>query len=471
MSSIVYPESPVIIIDDDKNVLDALTGVLRSAGVSNVLTCSDSRNVWPMMEEHSPSLLLLDLTMPHISGETLLEEIGSERPGLPVIIITGNDDLGTAVRCMKLGAVDYLVKAIENSKLLASVKNALRLGELREENSRLKGQLLATDKTPLSHFNNIDTADKYMLSIFSYLNSIASLPYPVLIRGETGTGKELIAEAVHRASSRKGNFIKVNAAGLDDTMFSDTLFGHKKGAYTGAVENRAGLIEQASGGTIFLDEIGDLNSGSQIKLLRLIEQNEYYPLGSDIQKTSSCRIIAATNQNVETLLKEGTFRKDLYYRLSTYEVHIPPLRERKEDIPLLADLFLEVVSKEMNRPVPEVKSGFYERLLELPLPGNIRELKSIIMNSLAVSNKKNLTAEDIDNSTGTSSTKGTGADTHSSADTIQFPEELPTLKECTEQIIDEALSRTGGNISKAATLLGLSQPALSRRLARRDDSE
>ena len=470
MTQTLYPENPVLLVDDEQSVLSALSGVLKSRGISNVLTCSDSRNVKSMIEKHDPALLLLDLTMPGIPGETLLEELGTERPWLPIIIITGNDDLDSAVKCMQLGAVDYLVKAIENNKLVASVRNALRLKELHEENRRLKGQLLAPTDTPVSAFGRIVTADHGMISTFTYLSSVAPLPYPILIRGETGTGKELIAEAIHTISRREGPFVKINAAGLDDTMFSDALFGHRKGAYSGAVEKRAGLVEQASGGTLFLDEIGDLSMGSQVKLLRLIEQGEYYPLGSDILKTGSCRIIAATHHDLETLINQGTFRKDLYYRLSTYEVQIPPLRKRRADIPLLADLFLNEVSNELKRPVPEVKAEFYKYLLSLPLPGNVRELKSIIMNALARSTGDALTIDNLETSEPPAVTVDSGTETKTGQNT-RFTEELPTLKECTENLIDEALIRSGGNISRAATLLGISQPALSRRLARRSSSD
>ncbi len=471
MNSSLYPKKPILLVDDEPQILDTLSNVLLSAGITNIVTCGDSREVEGLIESDTPSLILLDLTMPHVSGEVLLERINSDFPAVPVIIITGINDVTKAVTCIRKGAADYLVKAIENNKLIAAVKNALKMEDLRSENIVLRNKLLSSEPEPPSEFERLVTSDRRMISLFHYLSAIAGTNHSILLRGETGTGKELIAEAVHKISGRPGELVKINAAGLDDTMFSDTLFGHKKGAFSGALEKRSGLIEKASEGTLFLDEIGDLPVNSQIKLLRLLESGEYYALGSDAAKKSSCRIIAATHQPLEELIETGRFRKDLYYRLSVYEVVIPPLRERKSDIPLLADYFIDRICDEMGKPRPVVESCFYTALSEHPFPGNVRQLHSMLLHALSTENSGPLTGNRIARGGERPSVVASAPSTAERSDSIAFPRTLPTLKQCTRMLIEEALKRTEGNISRAAALLGISQPALSKRLSKQDDRE
>ncbi len=462
-----YPDRPVYIIDDEQYILQSLEAVLRTSGINNVVTCNDSRNVLEMILQKPPSLVLLDLTMPHVSGEVLLPELKKLYPDLPVVIITGVNELSTAVECMKNGASDYLVKAIENTKLLAVVKKSLSINDLKKENSLLKKSLLSSSDDVDDAFKSIITESRSMQSVFRYLTIISGTNQTVLIRGETGTGKELTAEAVHKASGREGEFISINAAGLDDAMFSDALFGHKKGAYSGADSNRPGLIDKAAGGTLFLDEIGDLSSGSQIKLLRLLEKGEYYALGSDLLKKASCRIIAATNCDLESLMEEGVFRRDLYYRLSAHEVTLPPLRQRREDIPLLIEYFTLKISTELKTAEPEIKSSFIKRVSSLDLPGNVRELTTILnrcINSAADGILSESLLAKIVPESEIASDESSGSEYFQE---VVFPENLPQLKEWSNILVDEALRRSGGNISSAAALLGISQPALSKRLAKR----
>lgn len=447
------PEKPVFIIDDENFILQSMSAVLRSAGIDNIITCNDSREVITKITEQKPSIVLLDLTMPHISGDVLLPEIKKIYPDLPVLVITGVNELSTAVDCMKKGAADYLVKAIENSKLISAVDNALNISALKEENRLLKKGLLEGQDDIHPAFKSIITEDISMLSIFRYLTIISSTKQIVLVRGDTGTGKELIAEAIHNASGLRGKFVSINAAGLDDTMFSDTLFGHKKGAYSGADTNRPGLIEKAAGGTLFLDEIGDLPGSSQIKLLRLLEKGDYYPLGSDLQKRADCRIVAATNRNLEQIMEDGTFRKDLYFRLSPNEVRLPSLRERYEDIPLLIHHFNEKLSTELGIHAPDLTADFIGSICRMELSGNVRELISIINRN--ISGAIPVAAENI---------QKISEDT---AGKVVFPEELPQLKQWANMLVDEALRRSNGNISSAAAMLGISQPALSKRLTAR----
>ncbi|HWH67894.1 MAG TPA: sigma 54-interacting transcriptional regulator, partial [Candidatus Sulfotelmatobacter sp.] len=264
----VFAELPILIVDDDAEAHQSLRTVLRSRGFKRVLHCEDSRQVPELLARESVALVLLDLGMPHLSGRDLLSRIIQEYPEVLVSIITGENELETAVECMQKGAFDYLVKPLERSRLISSVQRAMELTALRRENSLLKDCLQNNRLKEPKAFGGIVTRNDTMLGLFSYIELIAKTPYPVFITGETGTGKELIAEVLHVLSGRAGKFIKINIAGLDENVFADTLFGHRKGAFTGAIQDRAGLLEKAAGGSLFLDEIGDLSLSSQVKLLR-----------------------------------------------------------------------------------------------------------------------------------------------------------------------------------------------------------
>jgi transcriptional regulator with PAS, ATPase and Fis domain len=315
-------------------------------------------------------------------------------------------------------------------------------------------------------FEHIVTNNDEMLSIFQYITSIAKTKEPVLITGETGVGKELIAEAIHMASGLKGRLVPVNTAGLDDTMFSDTLFGHQKGAFTGAEKSRPGLIEKAKNGTLFLDEVGDLNMTSQIKLLRLLQEGEYMPLGQDEIQYAVVRIITVTNQDLWQLQKSGKFRKDLNFRLRTHHIHIPPLRERQDDLPLLVDHFLEKSANALNKEIPAKPKELMPLLQSYSFPGNIRELQAILFDTVS---------RQTDNILSLSSLKRHIFDGHrdmsvaeagpeEDSTCLRFPKELPTIKEATRLLVTEAMKRAGNNQSAAAKLLGVTQQALSKRL-------
>ena len=352
MTELKFPGCPVLIVDDEENTLRSFEITLNSAKIDNIVLCRDSRRVLPLLQEQEFELLLLDLTMPHIGGEELLPRVVHDFPHIPVIIITGNMEIDIAVKCMQAGAFDYMVKPVEEKRLISGVSRAIERNRLQRENLTLRKQLLGGELSHPETFAPIVTCSPAMISIFKYIEVIAASPEPVLLTGETGVGKELIARAIHEAGGRKGKLVSTNVAGLDDTMFSDTLFGHKKGAFTDARESRGGLIEQASGGTLFLDEIGDLSPASQVKLLRLLQEREYFPLGSDIARHSDARIVAATNRELAASLEAGKFRKDLYYRLEVHHIYIPPLRRRREDIVPLVAHFLEEAGKALNKKKP-----------------------------------------------------------------------------------------------------------------------
>ena len=459
------PLKPILLIDDEEQFLFSMQTILNTKGYNNVETCSDSSEAMKMISASEYSLIIMDIMMPHINGLDLLPDIIVEYPGIPVIMLTAVDEVETAVECMKSGAFDYIVKPIDEEYFFKTVAKALEMREIRIVNRNLKQSLLNDKVNSPENFNRIITRNKKMLSLFKYAEAVAKSGLPVLITGETGTGKELFAEAIHLSSSREGEFIAVNIAGLDDNLFSDTLFGHEKGAFTGAASSRKGLIEKAAGGTVFLDEIGDLSMESQVKLLRLLQEKKYLPLGSDRYKMSDARIIVATNINLRKHVDDNKFRKDLYYRLYSHQIHLPPLRERKDDVPLLLDHFIEKSAEHLGRDKPA-----YPRELELMLknytfPGNIRELEAIIFDAVTIHEKGMLSTESIREKIGTQM-----EDDYMQIDTdseMIFPESLPTLREIENMLIDEALQRAENNQTIAAKLLGISRQALHKRLKRR----
>ncbi|MCG6917181.1 MAG: sigma-54 dependent transcriptional regulator [Deltaproteobacteria bacterium] len=466
-----YPRLPVMLVDDEAQALDSFELALRSANVNNFLRCQDSRDVMPLLAEQDVEVMLLDLRMPHLSGEELLPKITSDFPHVPIIVITGADDVETAVKCMRAGAFDYIVKPVERSRLVASVKTALELRELQRQNELLRAHVLSDQLADPEPFAEIVTNSKMMKSIFQYIETIAHSPQPVFLTGETGVGKELAARAIHTASGRQGDFIAINVAGLDDNVFADTLFGHRKGAFTGADQSRTGMVEMAADGTLFLDEIGDLSPASQVKLLRFLQDGEFFPLGSDVAKRSNARVVVATNQEIETLQDSSKFRKDLYYRLRIHHVHIPPLRDRKEDLPLLLDHFLEKTAKTLEKKKPTPPIELITLLGAYHFPGNIRELESIIFDAVSkhVSGKLSMEVfkSYISKQQPALKADSKGLPLDDSAP-ISFSEKLPTLKQAELLLIAEAMKRSQGNQAIAAMHLGISRQALNRRLRQAD---
>jgi len=467
MSNSLLPRLPVLIVDDEEMTLKSCEVALLSNGLNNIMCCQDSRNVMDVLNDNEISLIMLDLSMPYITGEELLNQVALEYPEIPVIIITGANDVETAVECMKNGAFDYMVKPIERSRLISGVRRALELKDLEKENILLKKQILSENLESPEAFKGIITDNRTFRSIFKYVEAISKTHQPVLITGETGVGKELMAHAIHNLSGLEGEFVPINVAGLDDNVFADALFGHKRGAFTGADHTRSGLVEKASGGTLFLDEIGDLSLASQVKLLRLLQEKEYFPLGSDVAKRADTRIIVATNQDLQKRLKNGRFRKDLYYRLRTHHVHIPPLREHMDDLPLLVDYFLQQASKTLDKRKPTPPKELYTLLNTYNFPGNVRELKSMIFDAVSKHKSKMLSLESFKafiSPEEFSKMMSSGEKVSEKNPKINFSDTLPTIKESNRILISEALKRTKGNQTIAARMLGITQQALSKRL-------
>ena len=464
------PERPILVVDDEVEVLESTELLLFTLGLRNIVLCSDSTHVMGLLDEHDPLLILLDLAMPNISGQELLERVTSTRPDIPVVVVTGTNDLAVAVQCMKLGAYDFVLKPIDKDAFEQAIRRALEQRSLKAQISRLRHRLIHRALEHPRAFAPIATNNRTMLALFSYIEAIAPSPEPVLITGESGVGKELFAQAVHRLSGHSGELVAVNLAGLDDTLFTDTLFGHRKGAFTGAASERRGLIERAAGGTIFLDEIGDLSMASQVKLLRLLQEREYYPIGSDLPRRSDARVVTATNQDLGRQVAEGAFRKDLFYRLNTHGVHVPPLRERQDDLPLLVACFAEEAARSRGRRSVEAGDDVVALLSRHPFPGNVRELRSMVFDAVYRMQGNLLAAGDIEALGGDVIATGLPvAESQAVEPDVAFGGQLPQLKEVGDLLVAEALRRTGGNQSQAAALLGVSHQALSKRLRSRRD--
>lgn len=321
-------------------------------------------------------------------------------------------------------------------------------------------------------FANIITRDEAMLSVMQHVESIATSSEAVLITGETGVGKELIARAIHVLSGRKGRLVPVNVAGLDDNVFSDTLFGHEKGAFTGADRRRKGQVQKAAGGTLFLDEIGDLSAASQVKLLRLLQEGEYLPLGSDDPQFSDCRILTATNADIWLLQRGEKFRRDLNFRLRTHHINIPPLRKRINDIRPLVDYFLGAAAESLGKSKPEVPEKLFKLLETYFFPGNVRELQAMVFDAISRHETGSLSLNVFQTHIAMTreSLTGEGIESMNNMTTLIFPEKLPTLKEANKMFVLEAMKRAEGNQTVGASMLGISRQAIGKRLKKIQDS-
>ncbi len=461
-----YPDFGVLLVDDEPAFLRSFRLLLeRSAGITNLECCQDSREVMDRLSQKNIKLVLLDLTMPHLSGQDLMEMINTQYPEVVVIIISGLNQIDTAVECIKSGAFDYYVKTEEEDRIVQGIMRAIKIIELRDENNDLRERFFHDKLEHPEAFSDIIASTKQMRSIFQYAESVATTHHPVLITGESGVGKELIAKAIHKLSKLTGPLVSLNTAGLDDNIFADTLFGHTRGAFTGAEKDRPGLVEKAADGTLFLDEIGDLSLQSQLKLLRLLQDGKYYPIGSDRPNLMSARVIVATNQDLAEKQASGQFRNDLYYRVCTHQIRIPPLRERKEDIPLLLYHFLEKSAKQLKKKTPTVPKELQILLMNYDFPGNVRELEAIIFDAVSVHKHKVLSMETFKRAIDL-------AHLQRPSSKKEMPEHevfdsnapLPKLRKVADLLAVEAMRRSQGNQSIAARLIGISQPALSKRL-------
>lgn len=453
----------VLLVDDDEQFLSSVNVMLRTSGFDRVFSVSDSSRICDFMASNPTSVVVMNLAMPPERGLELVKEICGTSQTTRVIVTSPYNNMETALACMRLGACDYLIKPVNVNLLLEKIRACL--GDALPETAPLPRKApVRSNPSRNPAFNAIITKDKKMEAIFRYVEAIAVTSQTVMVTGETGTGKELVARALHDISERSGEYVSVNVAGLDDLMFSDSLFGHSRGAFTGADRERKGLIEKAAGGTLFLDEIGDLNNSSQVKLLRLLQEGEYYPLGSDSIKNSSARIVVATNCNLEEKMAAGTFRSDLFYRLCSHHIHLPSLRERAGDIPMLVQHFLDEAADYLGRSNASLLSQeTLDQLLKSDFPGNIRELRGIVSNAAAVAGDGPIAFHGLKPRMGA---------LHETVPDVDFSQvikpfgRLPTLKEAEDYLIEEAIKASSGNQRAAAVLLGITRQALNKRLLR-----
>jgi DNA-binding NtrC family response regulator len=469
MTEALYPAFGILLVDDEPAWLRSVALTLeRSAGISNIRSCQDSRQVMGLLAEGGVGLVLLDLTMPYLSGEELLGMIAEQYPEVTCIVISGLNQVETAVKCIKLGAFDYFVKTVEEDRLVGGVLRAIRMQQLEQENREVSNRLISGGLHHPEAFSGLVTADSGMLARFAYVEAVAKSPQPLLITGESGTGKELLAKAAHRLSGCKGPLVAVNVAGLDDTVFSDTLFGHLRGAYTGAEQPRKGMIEEAADGTLFLDEIGDLSIASQVKLLRLLQEGEYFPLGSDRPKRLRARVMVATHANLAAREAAGQFRRDLYYRLRTHQLQLPPLRERRCDIPLLLEHFLAEAAQTLGKKKPTPPRELAQLLATYSFPGNVRELKALVYDAVSLHSSGVLSMDSFVTAIGADTGTVQPLEDGERRNPFACCQRLPTFSEAAELLVAEAFARSNNNQTIAARMLGISQPALSKRLRQRE---
>ena len=403
-----------------------------------------------------PDLVLLDIMLPDINGLELLKEIKQRNPNIPVIMLSAQESIEVALNTLKLGATDYFSKPINIPKLEFVIKNALKLVSLSRE-----VELLQESVGTRLHFDNIVSQSGEMQDVYKLVNKDIHIDICVLILGESVTGKELIARAIHYNSDHKsGPFVVVNCASIPHDLLESELFGHEKGSFTGAIQRRIGKFEQANGGTIFLDEIGELDQSLQSKILRVIQEKQFDRVGGSETLTTDARLIFATHRNLWEEVKQKVFREDLYYRISTFPIMLPPLRQRKSDILLLADYFLKTLGKELGKPNTQFSRKALDLLYNYPWPGNVRELENVIQRGLVLTEGQTLTEKELPNfiqSYGSSET-----DTIRNSPFVENQETILPFEKIKEDAIRNALKVTNGNIAEAAQRLKIGRATLYR---------
>ncbi|MBP5359695.1 MAG: sigma-54-dependent Fis family transcriptional regulator [Treponema sp.] len=439
----------LLIIDDEKNIREGLAANFELEDY-NVKTAATGEEGLALIEKGDIDLVITDLRMPGISGEQVLAKVSSETPGIPVIILTGHGSIDSAVDAMRHGAYDFLTKPLNLDQLSLIVKRALEGREISLQHQEMKKEL--ENNNALKGMIGTSPA---MQKVQDLIRRVADTRANVLITGESGVGKELVANAIHNLSSRKDkSFIKVHCAALSETLLESELFGHEKGAFTGADKMQKGRFELAHGGTIFLDEIGEINQNVQIKILRVLQEKKFERVGGEQTIEVDVRIVAATNRNLEEEVKAGRFREDLYYRLNVIHIQVPPLRERKEDIPLLVSSFLQEFNQENNKNIKSVDKRAKTALFNYSWPGNIRELRNCMEAAVVMCNGEEITQEDLPPTISSSST----------GENIAIPLGL-TLDEAEKIIIQETLLANANNKTRTSEILGIGRKTLQRKLA------
>jgi two-component system response regulator AtoC len=435
----------ILIVDDETNVRESLGAFLRDRDFL-VDLAADGDEALRRAAENSYHLVILDIRLPGKDGLAVLRELKERQADLPVLMITAYGDVGTAVAAMKLGAYDFVVKPFDPEGILIVVRNVVAHHHLVRENLALRRKLEEREK-----FDELIGRSVAMHGVFDLVEAVSDTSVTVLILGESGTGKELVARAIHRRSPRAGGpFVVVNCGGLPETLIESELFGHERGAFTGAVARHKGRFEQAQGGTLLLDEIGEIGQKTQVDLLRVIDSRRFTRVGGTEELTADVRIVAATNRDLPAEVKAGRFREDLYYRLNVVTVNVPPLRERREDIPLLAAHFLEHYAKQMSRPSRSFSPEASALMLAHEWPGNVRELANAIERTVAVGRTEVIQATDLPIEPPPPQQPGTGR----------------SLQDVERRHIEAILAETEWNITHAATTLGIDRVTLYNKIKR-----
>lgn len=439
----------VLVVDDEKNIRQGLGKALEMDGY-DVLLAENGQEALTLLSQDEVDLIVADLRMPKISGEELLKRVVETHPTVPVIILTGHGTIETAVQAMRDGAFDFLTKPVNLDRLSLLAKRALSTRELVLQHRAMQEEL-----DNRRRFSNIIGKSPAMKRVYDVVNQVAPTKASVLITGESGVGKELIADAIHNMSNRKDKpFIKVHCAALSESLLESELFGHEKGAFTGAVARKRGRFELAHTGTIFLDEIGEINQSLQIKILRVLQEKTFERVGGEVTLEVDVRIVSATNKDLRSEIENGGFREDLFYRLNVVNIDIPPLRERKEDIPLLVSAFIKEFATENEKPVEGIDPKARGLLYNYSWPGNVRELRNCIESAVVMAKGTIITADDLPPSI-TSDLDG---------GFIRIPTGS-TMAEAEAEIIRSTLNANNGNKSRTAETLGIGRKTLHRKIA------
>jgi DNA-binding NtrC family response regulator len=440
MESMSTAKTRILVVDDEEIVRESLAGWLEKDGYT-VETASDGFEAVARLQAQPWSILLVDMKMPKMDGLQVLEHARRLQPTAMVVIMTAYATVETAVTAIKLGAYDYLVKPFDPEEMSLMITKIVRQQELVRENETLRKALQRDYR-----FRDLISKSAAMERVFELARTAARSNSTILVLGESGTGKELLARAIHAESARhKGPFIAVNCAALTETLLESELFGHERGAFTGAVNRRGGTFEMANGGTIFLDEIGDISPKMQGDLLRVLEERTFRRVGGTELVSVDVRVIAATNRDLAKAVSEGTFRDDLYYRLNVIPIVLPPLRDRREDIPLLVEHFIERLSAELQRSVDGVSRDAMAMLMVHPFPGNVRELRNIVERAIVCASGPILQADDFRLAGGAPAAPANGA---------------ASLEEVEKRHVLAVLEQTGGNVSQAARILDIDRATL-----------
>ncbi len=442
----------ILIVDDEKNIRSGLEIAFEDEGYS-VIAASNGKEAWDLVNKNNVDLVITDLRMPEMDGYELLKRMTSAYPTLPVIVLTGHGTIETAVETMRDGAIDFFTKPVDIDKLLLVVRKSIAASTLAEQNRKLAEEIDKLKKQ--QGYGRIIGKSGKISELLQIINQVASTRATVLVTGESGTGKELVADAIEALSDRHGKpFIKVHCASLSSSLLEDELFGHEKGAFTGAVAQKKGRFELADTGTLFLDEIGEIDAATQVKLLRVLQERQFERVGGEKTITVDVRVICATNRDLAEEVKAGRFREDLYYRLNVVHITVPPLRERKEDIELLSQDFLKTFNSEDGRKIEGFTPQARKALYSYSWPGNVRELRNSIEAAVVLCRGHVIDVDDLPSQIRERSSE--------SSVTLTLP---ITLDAAEKRLIEDTISFCNGNKTKAADLLGIGRKTLHRKLA------